>query len=320
MAIPIAAILSQFGRLAGASAAAKGGGGQAASLIAFQKTQIAIAGVKGTMESLASAATGANTPMLAMLDTMKKFAAPVAALVKLSNPGPVAQFELVMKDAYAVLGRQLVPVLKAFTYGFQKLGDVFAKLEPIIAPFFETVGAVMMDMFDTIASALLENRDVFSYLAKVAGIAAEAVGMMFKAFVQLQLVFNPAIAALRVVSSLFNDIFGKRKMDKDATSKGAAVRDVRIGNSAEDLAKRAQESAFAALVNGPQKSTEEKQLGILEQLYNYFSGGDFIRDLKAAIKGEAENQVQGGMQAAMDGLDFVPGGAMARWGASLITR
>ncbi len=175
---------------------------------------------------------------------IKSLADPVANLARLANPAAVHLFELAWSDALAVVGRAAVPLIDSFRRAMENVGDMYAKFEPIFTKFFTRVGEAIEMVFGAMAEAAERNAPVVDLMLTAMGRMAQVAGYVAAAMIKLgNAFFMPMRLAAMLAKALgFGDIA------KGATSKGAAIRDVQIGNSAEDFAREAQRKAFMQAV------------------------------------------------------------------------
>ena len=135
-----------------------------------QTQMMTIAAMRG--EKAAGGFTGHFVGMLdKMASTVDHLAAPVASFVALANPAKAAQFELTMRNAHAVVGRELIPMMDAFTRTAQKVGDVMAGFEPVFEPAIKAVA----DMVDEIGTDLVKAAIECEPELKLLAIAIEQV-------------------------------------------------------------------------------------------------------------------------------------------------
>jgi hypothetical protein len=111
----------------------------------------AIAGLAGMMG-------GRLTHSLtAAIDAVSAFAAPIERLSRLANPAQADQFVIALEDAQAVIGRMLLPVLRALTRVARAVGDHFAAMEPVIGPLLEKIGGFIEHVMAKIGELAQRN-------------------------------------------------------------------------------------------------------------------------------------------------------------------
>lgn len=94
-----------------------------------------------------------TSDITAPIDGINALGQSINKFVSLSSPGKTALFDLRIKDAYAVVGRSMEPMLDIFTKVAENIGDMFARSGPqlkrmftTIGKFFETFGAITVKM------------------------------------------------------------------------------------------------------------------------------------------------------------------------------
>lgn len=76
----------------------------------------------------------------APIDGINALAQSISKFTSLSSPGKTALLDLRIKDAYAVVGRSMEPLLDSFTKVAENIGDMFARSGPQLTRLFSTVG------------------------------------------------------------------------------------------------------------------------------------------------------------------------------------
>lgn len=292
--MPAPTILAALARAGAAGVADVAGGGAAAAKTASQ----ALGTANAALAKLGTTAAQATHLLTAGADAVKSLAEPIAALVKLNNPAAVKAFDRAMADAYATIGKQLLPVMQALTRSAKVMGDTYAGLETHLRPAIKGIADALESAFKAVSEAALKNAPAIAALAVTIGEMAKASA--------------GSIAILAKMSGYFLGVpnllgralgFGKAKPED---SEGNAVRSVSIGRSGEDVARKAQEAAFAAaLNNGKKEDTPEVNLlgKIADALSNDKIKG-YISDLAKAIvealkeKGGKPGEIVGGQVAS----------------------
>jgi len=231
---------------------------------------------KAALEGLSGKAVALMT---APIDTLAKLAEPLVNLVALSNPARAELFGWAMKDAYAVMGRIVTGPLESFTRLMRRLGDVYAKMEPILTPTVNAFGK----MAETIGNQLLSAVERSGPL--IAGIAT-SFELLTAAILPNKFAIESMVAALEMSTGLFQLIgrLSGRKAKDDASGFGAAVRPVGISQNAEDISRQSQAKAFQ-LAMGAKKDPAEEQVDVLTKIYNAIISPETYKNIGAAIAG-----------------------------------
>jgi hypothetical protein len=192
---------------------AAGGGGRGGGLIGGLLGEAglgALAGPVGAMVAAAAAATAA-----------------VRGVVALASPGTAERFDLALKDATAVVGQALTPVLEQATSIVRLFGDILATILPSAAEFREALAPIsdfLNDLRDALGSIAPVIHEVLVEGLKILGAALRTVILPF-----------------RILAKIIEGLFGGAEALK--TSMGAAVRNVSF-QSAESFAKQVNLAAF----------------------------------------------------------------------------
>jgi hypothetical protein len=211
---------------------------------------IAKSAVEGVFGTIAGQATIAASALKSMAD-------PLLALTGLSNPAAVKQFTLAFNDAMAVMGRVALPVVNSLTKAMRIVGDAYARAEPFLLRVTTTMAASIRTVFGELEKVWKNNGPMIDMLT-TAFTRAIAVGT------QVALVFVRIVSTFTKIISAVGKFFGFRdNMKPDASAYGSAVRSVSIGSSGEDVAKKAQETAFMTALQpaGVKPATEVDILG-----------------------------------------------------------
>lgn len=199
------------------------------------------------LTQLGSTLSGSFTRgMTAGASAIQGIAGPLKDLVQLSNPASVEAFVRASNDAFAVMGRVARPVLDALTRSMQRMGDFYARIEPILAPVASKLGDTLERMMTRMLASAERNLPAIELMAAVminvadvAARAAEAVLWLTERIGQL--------AGIRNLARLLG--FDGSKARDGASSKGAAVREVRTVTNAESISRQAIEQAFKQAMN-----------------------------------------------------------------------
>jgi hypothetical protein len=254
-------------------------------------------------------ATGSNA--------IKALAAPLAQFVGLRSPAALKQFELALNDMNAVIGDMLLPVFTALIRAARSMGDTYATLESRLQPIFTSMADSIGVVFKAIGSVARDNAGALQ-------IMAEVMGGLIKVSAQA------AAGALKLLNVLGG--FGILKTiaaaigigpPKEESGRGRAIRNISIGGSGEDVARKAQEAAFAAALGV--KPKEEPVVSALDKILEFLDKNlshDKLLELVAAIIGGLAEKIAGktGANAAAGVAGTLIPGTGARFLASLMTR
>ncbi len=273
----------------------------------FYIAKAALAGLSGRAISL----------LTAPLDIMVDLAKPIQNLVALTNPAIAERFTIIMRDAYAVIGQMLTPAMQVMNQLMRRLGDAFAKLQPVLQP--------TIDYFTRLADKI--GNQLISSLEK-SGPMIAGIAQSFELLTSSMIPLETTIKGLTFLLSanFLPNLLGaasKRQADPNRSSVGLAVRNVQIGTSAEDISKQAQAKAFSSAVNEPGKKTQEDVPGILDQILTFIKDNLSLDKLKDAISSlipNAKNIPGGETIKEVSEAGIGPGGQLARWLASMRTR
>jgi hypothetical protein len=181
------------------------------------------------IQTVGASFTGALT---GSIETLRAIAEPIAQLSGLANPAALVAFNLALRDNFAVVGRALLPLTGALTRAMQKLGQYLAGAEPILntvaqamARVVDQVGDKWLDAMKDMGPTLEAVADVAVIFVQVGGKIATTLLSITKAMAEWR---NKLLALLGITGGAFQ---------KDASAKGAAVRDVKVVTSAESTSR-----------------------------------------------------------------------------------
>jgi hypothetical protein len=324
----IAAIISAMGRAGGAAggaatAATHGQYGNAIKMVgqALQQTRTAAGQATGAIGGMNRAMSTMVSSLAAGSNAIKALAAPLQSFVGLRSPVAIKQFELAINDMNAAIGDILLPVWNALTSSARSMGDTYATLADAIRPAMTGIATAIGTVFQEIGSVARENAGALKPMASFLGGAAVATGNMVKWLIQLTSAFHPMLRVLRDAATLL----GLGGTPEERSARGMAVRNVSIGKSGEDLARRAQEGAFAQALNPVKAETPEvSKLSAIEILLGQILTAFGHVPTKADVQNFLNTIVNGvagrGLRAAAGGVGLGPLGALARAAASNQTR
>jgi hypothetical protein len=200
-------------------------------------------------------------------EAVASMAAPVRNLVALANPAKARMFDIAAMDASAVVGRELIPVLDAFTRTARKVGDTVAGFEPVVEPAMKAVADLVDDIGTGMREAAIECEpeirlltEAIVTMAKEAGWAARHLGT----FASLN------FGLVNAIDKATGGAPPGRRFDPRATSRGAAAQEARFVG-AKELADEAIKNAMTLAGTGQQRKTQEQTLqDINKQLADFF--------------------------------------------------
>ncbi len=184
-------------------------------------------------------------------------AKPIQSLVRLANPAQAEAFDRAIKDAYAVIGRSLIPIMEAFTRSARKIGDAMAGLEPIMEPAMKKLAEFVDELSTGIAKAIADSPETFKLLSSAIQMAVEQTKVWIPLLEQQAQIMNMMMAPE-------NLILGSGKgpgFDKNASSAGAAARQaqfVQPKQIADDMIKNALNMGVGA------KKTDNQALNSID--------------------------------------------------------
>ena len=208
----------------------------------------------------------------AMAHTVDHLAGPVRDFVALANPAKAQMFDLAIKDAHAVVGRELIPVLDAFTRTARIAGDTMAGFEPVVEPAVRAVAELVDDIGTGLREAAVECEPEIRLLTEAIVVMAKEAGFWARNLGGL------ASLNFGVLNALDKATGGPpegRKFDPTRTSRGAAAQEARFVG-AKTIA---DEAIRSALTLGA--TTEQKQLTELEKIAKSTADmAEFMKQLK----------------------------------------
>lgn len=216
---------------------------------AINKTAVNAYIAKGAVEGAFSHIAGTLTFGASLIKSM---ADPLANLTKLANPGAVELFDRAFADAMAVMGRVALPVVQAFTRALRTVGNYYAALEPILLGVSNTVAEAIDKVFGDLKKMWDEMGPAAELLGSALSFAIKGVANLARAFIHIAAILAKVYNAVARFLGFKGDSF-----NKGASGFGAAVRQVTISRSAEDISKANQSKALEqalALAQGPKKA------------------------------------------------------------------
>jgi hypothetical protein len=223
-----------------------------------------------------------------------------------------------MRDMEATIGQILLPVFNALTGAARSMGDTYATLADSIRPAMDGIATAITTVFKEMGSAARENAGVIRMLAHAFAGAVTAASHMVTLVIRLATSFSPLMRVLRDAA----DLLGLGGAPEERSARGMAVRNVSIGTSGEDLARKAQEAAFKQALNAgePKEDPQVSKLTAIEVLLTNIErlvkGVPTKEDVKNFLNGLAGR----GLQAAANGVGLGPLTTLARATASNLTR
>jgi hypothetical protein len=221
------------GAAAGGAAAGSAAGGMASAVGSLANVGAAVGAVGMVAQQAApkihmvGAAFHKATSTMAealtiWVGVVKAAAGPVAELAAVHNPARVEAFTRALNDAYGVVGRLLTPVMDAFTRSARKVGDLMARMEPVIEPAMNAIAGLVENIFDQFVQTYEKNAPIFDMLATVIKNVAEAVS---SAVTLIGKAIRLVLAPMQMLAAALG--FGKTE-NPDASAVGAARRDARF--------------------------------------------------------------------------------------------
>jgi hypothetical protein len=321
----IAAIISAMGRAGGAAggaatAATHGQYGNAIKMVgqALGQTRSVAGQATAAMHKFNHATGGMVSALAAGSNAIKALAGPLTHFVGLRSPAAVTQFTLAMRDMEATIGQILLPVFNALTSSARSMGDTYATLADAIKPAMTGIATAITTVFKEIGSVARENAGAIRLVANVLGGMAVATGNIISLVMKLTSAFHPWLKVLRDAAELL----GLGGPPDEKTARGMAIRNISIGTSGGDLARRAQEGAFREALNRGQPK-EEPQITRLDSIYKALTDILGVMPTKEFLQGLANTAKSGGSTAAKTlpgGGTFQGGHDLGRWAKSLLTR
>lgn len=305
MALPaiIAAVTRAAGIAGGASGAGAAGAAGTATAAskavaeltkvanAFNQVSFAAKQVAHWTGNLAGAITGKMVQALSLwAGWVQKAAAPIEQMVRIHNPAVANQFMIALNDAFGVVGRELVPVMNAFTQVARKVGNVMAGLEPVFRPAIAAIAKLVEVIGDEFAKSI--RPEVFEMMAAVvtkvaeaATVAVRAVGMLVRAFNNF---INPVVKLAKILG------FSGSSYDDKASSVGAAARTAKFVQPKEI----ADDAIRSALMIGRerQNKTPEQALNSIDK--NIEAILSWLRERKEAVEKRVEQARNAGVYVA----------------------
>ena len=207
---------------------------------------------------------------------------PIKDLVSLSNPASVEAFVRTSNDAFAVMGRVARPVLDALTRSMQRMGDFYARIEPMLSPAASKLGDTLERMMTRMLVAAERNLPVIELMAAVMVTVADAAATAANAILWL----TERLGQLAVIRNLARLLgFDASSAKAGASSRGASVREVRTTTNAESISRQAIEQAYKQAMATPaaQGPTEKDIPNLLGGI------GSVMKELLDYLKGQIPN-------------------------------
>lgn len=233
MAIPaILAAVGRIGASAGVGAAAGEAAGASAGAMSAGRAVASLGQAVGQLGQsarqahnwiggLASKLTGELVKGLTMaVDVIGQAAAPIEHLVRVANPAIADRFGIVMRDAYGVIGRMLLPVMESFIGVAQKVGAVMAGLEPVFNPAIDAIAKLVEVIGEEFTKTLKQDAPIFEMLADALKTVAQRASVVVQLVGMLARAFND-VAGTKIARLLG---FSGASFDPNASAVGAAAR------------------------------------------------------------------------------------------------
>jgi hypothetical protein len=282
---------------------------------AYQQSAGVLQVITGKIEGMGLAVTGALTGGIIALQAI---ADPIAQLTGLAAPAALEAFTRAVNDDFAVVGRALLPITEALTRAMEKFGVYLAGAEPILNTMSRAFGKMTDQLGDSFLSLLQESGPLLE---------AMATGLTAVAWATTKMVSGLAAVAtwIEKVNNRFASLIGVNShFDKNASAKGAAVRDVTVQTSAEKISNDAQASALRQALNpgkAAAKEPAEIQLSIYELLADFINNKcPTKKDLVEFLNGLPSKLAEGtrtGISSTVEAASFNPITSLIR---SMLTR
>lgn len=248
-------------------AGAGSGAAKSAAQMKIDREKEGAAGFKELASAAMNAFTGVTKlggaitqQLLGPLESVRSLVSSIGQMVSLANPAIMQNFMLALNDTAAVIGRMLIPVMQSITVFTRAYGDALAKLAPALEPLFEAI-ANFIAGYATAVIPLVEAAAPFIALW------ADALVYLLKALSQGIAFFQGVVIELL---NTFSSLFGlEKRFNMDASSRGAAVRQISVGGieqTASAVFAKAAQNAFAQAGQEPKKQE------------------DWLKDIATAIK------------------------------------
>lgn len=223
--------------------------------------------------------TGRNwvNALAAPIDTVKQLGDAIGRFTSLSNPGGMKMLEFRINNAMATIGNILQPILDALTRSAEKMGDMFARLKPALAPAIKGIEELIdflatrfVDTVELAAPVLKFFSEQFLTVIRVIEMVERPITKMIRGFI-----------ALRDQLQSFLGI--KPAYDKNAKS-DFAVHEPRYA-SAEDIFREQAKNALMSSMSPP--GEEKKDVpSLLEMILTWLRDNLTPDKIAAAIAGQ----------------------------------
>jgi len=206
----------------GAAGAARGAAGAAAGAAGKTAAPTAMASLMKKFNTLSTvsglivkAFAAIPAAVIAFTTALSMFTKAVRSYVAAYNPNVVKQFDYVMKDLSAVIGRALQPILVSLGSAFRFLADALIPVTDALAPAFAAIAQAvqnfLLPIFNALANALKDAAPRINALAQIfarlmgelGGAIADVIPDMVEYFIDLARAFMeliPSIALLFDIS------------------------------------------------------------------------------------------------------------------------
>jgi hypothetical protein len=261
----------------------------------------------------------------------------VAGFVQAFSPATLLQFNLAMKDAAAVVGSALAPVLEIMTQAVREVSAMLYPVAQALAPVFqqlaETLKAVFMPIIDQVAAniqfllpAIRFLGDLFSNLATVvrenfvasfmptgdtlksfSDQVRDAFGELAKAALLTAAYLARLVGATGFIDGMLKSLTGGRAERRDATGLGAPSQ-ARLSGVPE-FAASVMTAAFTATGAGAgPKKTEDWLADAVKGIEEIKAGNDQSIDKLIEAIGRITDQA---VKSILEGLSKGAQGALA---------
>lgn len=275
-----------------------------------QKVDVVSTKLQGMFGRLSSEfSSGLLAKFTMPLTMMKKFVEPFAELVMLARPAEVNRMNMAFKDAMAVIGRAMTPVVQAATAAIREFGDILAQNEPTLRALGNRVAETITALFKAYKTAADESPMMMGLIAEALSTALSAVQALGEALAGLAILMNKLVTPIAKLLG-----FSASPTNPDASSQFAAVRDVTTQTSAEAVSRSAIERAIGQGRQDPMVKVADHANKIEEYLKYIWEWLNKLElpKLPAGLGGAAKQAASG---------DFVGLGArLGGWLASAATR
>lgn len=231
---------------------------------------------KETIVGIGSAWTEA---LAAPIKVVKELGDVIGQFTQLSNPAGMKLLQFKIENTFATIGNVLQPILDALTRSAEKMGDMFAKLKPAMAPAIRAIEGLI----DFFATRFADSMVLIAPLI-------EGVSLAFASLVQnFLLIHGPISFVIRKFTEFRKSVLeflGLPTGVNDAARSDIAVREPRYATGTEAIQRELAKNSLMASLGAPQERKDVPSLlGLILKFFEEnLTTEAIIRAIRQAIR------------------------------------